>query len=440
MVKKIGFYIGHGVEIRHFILSGLLKQAQEKGETIIFRGDNNYSKFLEEYLGDANIIYLNKIKIKKRIRLEALILIIRSARLRLKNIGNFHNYNKIKKSNSFKDFVFGNAIVFYFINYLSLFFIKKYYKTPELSKIFKDNNLSEIFILDYNHPFYLQIGYAAKEAGVDVKIIINSLKSFYINDFIPFKTKYLYTWNKTQNELFKQSNFHQNKKIFCTVGNPYHNFIFKPVEMEIVSDELKQLHQVPFIVYTLIYEKVYPDEYNTVLLINNFINDNFKINKPKIVIRRNPFEETPGHIDKIKELNNIIIAPHFWERDAPNEWSIQSFKGEMDWKYLLSKARLLINITSMAAIESILSGTPVINIGFNGNGTEALSLQRFTNAPFQQDIQISPFVKSTVTFQDFKNIFFELYNAKENVNKNIIINSMNISLVNDLVIKNMISD
>lgn len=440
MVKKIGFYIGHGVEIRHFILSGLYKQAEEQGDVIIFRRENIPSKFLNEYLGDTHIIYLNEIKTKKRSRIEAFILLIRSARLRLKNIGNFHHIDKNKDSNKFKDFVLGNTVVFYFFSYLSLFFLKNHYKTPELIKVFRHNNLSEIFMVDYNDPFHLQIGYSANEAGVDVKIIINSLKSFFINDYIPFKTKHLYTWNENQNELFKQSNFHQNKKTFYAIGNPFHNFIFSPIKQNIISDELKQLDKIPFVVYSLIYENIYQEEFNIIQLINNFINDNFQNNKPKIVIRRNPFEETQLHIEKIRGLNNVIIAPHSWERIAAKAWSIQSYKGEMDWKYLLLKARLLINITSMAAIESILSGTPVINIGFNGQGEEEPILNRFTNAPFQQDIQISKFVKSTLSFSDFSRIFFELYNTKEILEKKVIMNSMNISLVNNEVIKNMIID
>ena len=35
-MNKTGFYIGHGVEARHFLLSGLVDKALEKGKVVLF--------------------------------------------------------------------------------------------------------------------------------------------------------------------------------------------------------------------------------------------------------------------------------------------------------------------------------------------------------------------------------------------------------------------
>lgn len=429
MIKRVAFYIGHGVEIRHFILSGIFQEVQNKGEAIILMKQDIKSDFLMDYLDTSKIIYLDGVIGKKRHPIEGIISLTRKARLRFKKIGNFHNYQEIDKHNLLKDFLLGNRMVVYLVSLISLPILKKYYTTPSLVSIFKKNNLDIIFILDYNDPFNLQIGYSANKVAVNVNIIINSLKSFYINDFIPFKINRLFTWNENQNNLFKTSNLHQNSNAFLALGNPFHRFILNITDLSIIDKNLKEVEDTPFIVYSLIFEKVFSEEYEVLSLINAFINDNFTINKPKIIIRRNPFEETQIHIEKIQQLNNVIIAPHTWERKAEKDWSIQSYKGEAEWKFLLSKARLLINITSMAAVEAILSGTPVINIGFNGQGIQEPLLKRFSNAPFLSDILISKYVRLTVSFEDFKSAFFELYNKKEKINKSEIVNSMNISII-----------
>ena len=440
MSNKIGFYIGQGVEIRHFILSGLFQKAAENGEAIIIMKNDMDSNYLKDYVEADKIIYLPDFKeIKKRHFIETYVSGIRMARLRFKKIGNFHHFSERGKSNFIKDFLLGNPVTFYLFTLFSLPFLKRYYTSNELVKIFKENNLTTIFLVDYNTPFYLQIGYSANEAKVDMKIIINTLKSFYINDFVPFKIKSLYAWNENQNNLFKQSNFHQSSNSFLALGNPFHNFILNPIDLTVIDKELKEIEHTPFIVYSLIFEKVFSGEYEVLSLINSFINDNFTVNKPKIIVRRNPFEQTQIHIEKIRQLNNVIIAPHTWERKAEKEWSIQSYKGEAEWKFLLSKAKLLINITSMAAVESIVSGTPVINIGFNGQGIQEPLLKRFSNAPFLSDILVSKYVQLAINFEDFKNIFFELYNKKQEINKAEIVNSMNISIIKNASIYSMVN-
>lgn len=394
------------------------------------------SNYLQDYLDTSNILYMN-IPQKKRHWFEGYATAVRKARLRLKKIGNFHNFNDNPDPNRLKDILLGNKLSFFLISLIGRRILKKQYTDKKMVSFLKKEHISEIFILDYNDPFQLQIGFSANKAGIPIKIIINTLKSFYINDFIPFKIKELYTWNKKQKELFRKSNLHQTDESFCALGNPYHEFLFTPIDFRIIDQSLISLKETPFIVYSLIYEKMYDSEFEIIKYINIFINEHFKTVKPKIVIRRNPFEEQTFDIERFKSLNNVIIAPHSWERKVEYQWSIQAYKGEVEWKYLLEKANLIINITSIAGIEAIFCGTPVIHIGFNGEGFEDQSLKRFIYAPFLNDLLVSRFVKLSLNFEDFKDNFFELYNAKENFSKEQIQNSINIEKFNETKFQEM---
>ena len=112
-----------------------------------------------------------------------------------------------------------------------------------------------------------------------------------------------------------------------------------------------------------------------------FFNSIKEENRPQLVLRRNPFEESSFLVDYVNEFENVIVFDHFWERNKNQNWSIQSKEGEMEWKALLHKCSLMISYPSMSIVESIICSTPVINIGFGENGSENKKFIAYCSCP-----------------------------------------------------------
>ena len=200
-------------------------------------------------------------------------------------------------------------------------------------------------------------------------------------------------------------------------------------EVENVQLKYPALQGKKWIVYSLIYEKMFAHEYALLEILNNTITELFeKNNRPCLLIRRNPFEEKVELIEKLARLENVIIADHLWERDSEKEWSIQYVQGEKEWKLFLQQAALCMNIPSMAGYEAIISGTPVLNIGFDADGKPSVELEHFTKAPFMKDVNQSEFIQVCTTTDMLKKELPIWLNKKNEQRKEYIRSSLDFIL------------
>ncbi len=425
----IAFYINHGIEARHFVLSSLVERLEKQGNKVVFLFKNEINtEISKEYFPDEKTIVLpNNIKPKNRFWIEGYVSAVRKARLNFEKVGLFHNYNDPKPPSPLRDLVLGNWIIHFLVSNFAKLLYKWYYTDISIVHFLRSVEIKELFILDYNSPFQLQLGYSANAANVGLHVCINTLKSFYINNFIPFDAKNIYVWSEVQKSIFLRYNSNINKKNTIVSGCFFHNFLLHDQNGFVPSPELMELTKEPYVLYSLIFQTMYLEEYHLIENLEKTLIKLFPKNTPKIIVRRNPFEDSSFNLDQIKSIKSVKIAPHLWERDASKDWSIQSQLGEYEWKYLLSNAKILINISSMASIEALLLGTPVINLGLNKDGIKEVLLKRFYNAPFMSEILNSRFSALALNQAELEHFLISFIIVKEKYSIHEVQNSLKIS-------------
>lgn len=430
--KRIAFYIGHGVEARHFVLSSFVKILEKQGNSVVYLFSKRIdTEFRHEYFPVNQTILIEDGKLGvKRHFIEGYVSAIRKARLKLKRVGLFHNFNDPKPPSFFRDWLLGNFLVHNTVTWISQFIYKQHYTDNRVIDLFQTNGIEILFLLDYNDPFQLKLGYSAQKANVKVNVCINSLKSFYINNFLPFKVNRLYVWNDFQKELFSKFNPNIHSHSIVSSGCFYHHFLIHDNNIYQPSNEIAEITRSPYVLYSLIFEDMYSEEYYLIKNLSETLKRLFPHNTPNIIIRRNPFETPHFNLNRILSIPGVFLAPHNWERDSEKDWSIQSIKGEREWKYLLTHALLLINISSMASIEALILGTPVINLGLGKNGNPEVLLNRFYKAPFMEVIHKSNFSGLVLNQGELEVELKRLMTIKNVVNKDAISDSLAIIKAN----------
>jgi hypothetical protein len=427
-----GFYIGHGVEARHFLLSGLVDKALEKGKVVLFTRKKINSPFLDYYVNnlDVETVSVNDISPNKSsVFIGGIIRALRNSRKRLNKVSIYSHFggatNKIRKY----DFLTGNDFIHYIIDFFARPLLTYLNYNSIIDKVVLDSKIDHLCILEYGQTMNNALASVCSKNNISIHVFVNTLKTVFINDFIPFKFDRLFCWSFSQATLYKSANPNLKSSAFKVTGSPFHSFL-KEEDFENSQRVLEKYNldsSRPIVVYPLIYEKVYSGEHLIIEKINMFFNSIKEENRPQLVLRRNPFEESSFLVDYVNEFENVIVFDHFWERNKNQNWSIQSKEGEMEWKALLHKCSLMISYPSMSIIESIICSTPVINIGFGENGSENKKLSHLVHAPFIKQFEKSAFVEQCLTFYDFKEKITPFLNYKNQILSEDISNSIGIS-------------
>ena len=431
-MPKIGFYIDHGIEARHFLLSGLISLITEKYSVVIFINKKINSVFLNDYLSDINveIVKLKDIPQNKLPRfIMSFVRAFRNSRKRFNNIKIFSHFGGVSNSLRWYDFLTGNYIINYTLDYLARPLLTYLNYNSYLEKKVLESEIGHIYILEYGKSINNSLASVCVKNKIKVHVFINTLKTLFINDFIPFNLNRLFCWNSNQSKLFKRLNPALKSSVFNNFGSPFHVFLrnIAPDYVKKVLEKYKLDESRPIIIYPLIFEEIYSEEHLVIEKINTFFNSFKKENRPQLALRRNPFEENSSLVEYVKNFENIVVFDHFWERNKRLNWSIQAKEGELEWKALLHISSLMISYPSMGIIESIVCSTPVINIGFGEDGFENKKLSHIVHAPFIKEFENSDFVQQCLTFDSFKEKFKQLINYKKQISSEKISNSIDIS-------------
>jgi hypothetical protein len=85
-----------------------------------------------------------------------------------------------------------------------------------------------------------------------------------------------------------------------------------------------------------------------------------------------------------------------------------------------------MNITSLATIDSILCGTPVINIGFDGEGNYNSELEYLIESDFAKEFEQSEYVKPAKNLSAFNEVLKKMLEIKLKVKRTQIQDSLNL--------------
>jgi hypothetical protein len=428
-LKNIALYIRHGVEVRYFLLSGLADQLKKENNVYLVCDDITSENF-KGYLNIYNFKILNIPKFEpNKITYEKYVRSFTNARKRVKNKETYSHFGSINKEPKWFDWIFKFDLINKAIEKIIINLFESSYQNKLVKSFLIENKIDKIYYLEYNDSKIKTIANTANNIGIENFILINTLKTIFINDFITFKISKLFSWNEQQNKLFIEANTNKKINVFVSKGSPYHCFL-RTVDLD-NQNKVKIKYNLPknrkIILYSLINEKVYENEYLIIEKINNLINECFEVEKPLLLIRRNPFEENTEILEKLKHLNNVVVMDHFWERNAEKEWTLQSYQGELEWRAILQIASLSMNIPSMATIDSLMCGTPVLNIGFDENGGVNNKLNHIIFSPFNLEFEKSEFVSTVYDFNTFEFKIIDSLKFKNLNNIGTIQNSISIS-------------
>lgn len=434
MAKHL-FYISQGVEVRYFLLSGLTDLLKANSEVALLIDENNDSPILKKYIKqfDIETIVLPLQQFNINIwKYESYIRTMRNARKRVDNSPIFKHFGGNANQSKWYDKLLGNRISSKIFEKAFRFFLRRHYKNNGLQQFLKDNNTSAIHFVENGWKYHVSLGINSNLLNIPVHLHVNSLKTFFVNDFVFFNVNKFYAWNQSQQKLFAHSNSGISDDAFINAGSLYHNFLMTtPTESEIQL--LKGKYQIAsdkkIILYSLIFEKVYESEYILLKQIDEYLSQNFdESHRPIVVVRRNPFEESQLHIDEIRKCKNVVVADHYWERNAEKSWSIQDLEGENEWRIFLNMAICSLNITSMSTVDSIVCGTPVLNIGFDTSGNYNQQLDFLIKSPFANEFEKSRFVETAKTFEEFKMQISRFMNIKDHTQRTEVQHSLEITL------------
>jgi len=429
-LEKVGFYIYHGVEVRYFLLSGLVDEIRRENDVCLYIHQEP-SIILEDYAREYKVqLKLIPVEIGETPKFEGYLRAFTNSRKRINDVSIYSHFGYTTTS-KFYDSLFKISFFSLLGNRLFRFFAKYNYKDKPLMDFLKSEGLSRIYLLQYDSIHLKKIGVNAALIGIENYVFINTLKTLFIDDFVAFPIKKLFSWNGFQNRLFQKANVGFGDNSFEAKGSPYHTFLLNR-DNDYQATIIKKYNldfEKPIVLYSLLNEKVYASEHLIIEKIVNYLENTFQeSHRPQLIIRRNPFEQKTEHIEFLLQFKNIIVADHYWERDENKSWSIQERNGELEWRALLQLASLSMNIPSMATIDSIVCGTPVVTIGFDERGEYNRQINYLIDSPYNKEFNKSEFVVECNSLSDFGRNFENAIQLKRCNSQIEIKNSLDIAV------------
>lgn len=406
-MKKIAFVVNYGVEYRNFFLSKLNQQLSLNNQTLIFCR-KGIEVPIKEYIGiKAPVVSYGQIESKvKRGFWENIFLPIRKYRMELKGVGTFKNYNDKKRDSYIRKLIFGNFFAYNVVRFFSKKEIASNYVNTEINELYVKHQITDIFLANYSSVCSIAFATNALAKGIRVWLIINSWKDIYINDFIPFKPKGIFVWSDLMKNNYLDFNGHITRDLFYSVGNPVFDRFYKYTpNRDRAYYESKYNLKVndEYIIYTMLDPKRYPSEIEVVdLLSKATINLSKDSSRLKIIIRKNPFDNTEIVNHHFKANSCVIVAEHYSFRDEVKDVFVQSIEGETEWIDLLYYSKLNVGVASTVALESLILNKPVLTVSFNKNGLFCPELDKLNSAPFFKDLYNRDDVKLVKSIDEFK--------------------------------------
>jgi hypothetical protein len=390
--RTFGMVVLFGFETKNFLQSGLYDTLKRLGGVAVLRRDfptKNFDEYIEKYDLDVTLLQKSRIQ-KRRLKCESLLLASRRAMKRLRNIENF-NYFKEDRDKKISDYFIGNRFVYTILNAITKNKIASNYFDEEIKKLYEKKGITDLVLSGYSSVESITLAVTARRIGINVYLIVNSWKDFYVNDVIAFEPTKVFVWSQEMKKQLLASNDHIDERNVIVSGSPAFDrfFRYRPVRSKAYYAEKYGFDvERPVILYSMLSPKAYEDEKASIELINRKLIERYTNVKqrPIIILRRNPIDETQAD-ESYFSGNNVRYADNFFEGSYEHAVFVQGIEGEIEWTDLLYYADININVASTVTLEALMLGTPVINIEFDGSGKRNERLSRYADAPFYKPLR-----------------------------------------------------
>ena len=400
MKKRIGILVDHGVELRHFVLSGLVDAYRNKGNEVVLLLTKDFNTpFFNEYIEkfELETQLLSKTLVEyPASKWESRLRSLRDARKRLLNEPLYSHFSKNNNDNRFFRILCKIGLIYRLVHRIGLKRIHRNYSNYVVIEEIQNLDLSRLIMLQYGVSIKTLLGVTTNRIGLPIDVYLNTLKTPYINDFLPFRPSKLNSWVEKHADIYYSFNRYHEVGFIEKTGSPFHAYLRNKNSADI--EQVCEIYGIEenrtLVLYSMIFEKVYPREHLIIEKIYNYFQEQYgEEARPQLAIRRNPFEEDDAGVRYLKQkCPKLIVCDHYWERDASKNWSLQSIQGEVEWKALLYRANLLLNIPSMSTIDAIMTGTMTGNIYFDEEVNYNVEVQHILESPFSKYFSKSPYV------------------------------------------------
>jgi hypothetical protein len=423
MKKKIGVLINFGPEIRPFFENKLSTLFTDEYEIIYIIKNTNCISLLNKKITDKSVIFeknkiVNNSTLKFRLfaRFEKIFLLQRQSRQRKNKIGNYHFTSGSNYNIKYYDFVFGLESIYNICRKTYTLFAEKIYYSLYISNLFKKHKITDLLYYGSNIYEVRSFIYTAKKDEISLWRYVGNWKDIYIDDFVPVQPNKLFVWSEKMKSELLVFNKHILEKSVVISGNlffhHFHNYKTKN-NYEFYKKKYQIKENSNIFLWPLSMKSVFPNEHILIKKIDDYIESNFIVNKPIIVIRDNPFGAASENVQYYNKLKNIRIAENFWQINKIEDFTFQTSEGEAEWADLLHYSKAIISTPSTVTLESILFKKTSINILFDENGSYSDSIASFSNAPFYSEMLNRNDICVCENLNDFYNNFDKLNKIKQ---------------------------
>lgn len=233
---------------------------------------------------------------------------------------------------------------------------------------------------------------AAKVLGVPTMLLYHTSKDVVANGRLNHDYDAIGVWNNwMKSELIRKNRNILDPQSIHVVGCAHFDCVGR-TDILLPEDEFRELiganSRSQLIFFPASAPWVVPDEARYVHLIVKAIENRILPEDVQVVVRTNPMDSSNYFNSEFLNNNLVLVQKPNWRWDSKQNWAFQRYEDTVFFNSLLHYSSVCVGIPSTVTIECVISGLPVINIGFDLPGPKPLpgSIRAFWEADFYQDI------------------------------------------------------
>ena len=414
-LKKVGLLINYGPEIRPLILSGLIRELKESGNSVVI-----FSRFeiplkdfpMIEGVPQERIPKVVKTKITTKLygKFQIWLNKIWQARLRRLGYGNFHFSKGAYSEPSRADIFLGSEIIFLLADKTLTFFNSFRNDLSIFVKQLKEHAIEELIYTGSADLTIQKFLIGASRNQIKLKYILNNWKDVYMYHYFPVIPEKVFYWSDF---LYKDAivmNPRLAKTQLFVSGNPtFYRFLdYNP---QITRKELLQRYgheDNDIVLWPTAQSSMLPNEHLLIEKVANELKKNSS-GAPLLMLRMNPFGISKEKEAFFENIPNVIICKNYWEVDRKKDITYQTEEGETEWKDLLFHSNWIVSVPSTIALEAPFFRKKVINFVFNEKDQYENNTGSFLSTTFYKPLVENEHI---IVVQNFKELLAILSEKK----------------------------
>lgn len=394
-----------GSEVRQFSHSGMIRSLLDRGWDVVVAAKQLDEDFVAQFDSRVKCIELPKDNIP--FFLNNIIIVLDKAHGLLENKRGKSGwqYKKMVSHSIPEKIVYATQdflahiaskvpLSFKFFQEIENFLLKRL-KTPKWDKAFDEFQPRVILM---NVPKVISLIpalVAAKFHDIKTALVYHTFKDVSAGGRLNYDFDFIGVWNDLmKSELLRQNPYIKSEKV-KTIGCSHFDCIGRH-EWLLPEAEFRQRIGVRSGARLLLFPAsapwVVPQEERYIAHLWEAIQQPAFEEDIQLVVRLNPMDDTTSLQEALKKIApDILVSRPDWRWDKKNNWCFQRKSDLLLYDSLLSYASVCVGIPSTVTIECAVARLPVINIGFDLPGLQALNgpLNAFWQADFYREVRES---------------------------------------------------